>query len=319
MAKNRKRKQAIKQTKSLNQESVQMSFAEALVRSARPNFLVLTLSILVLTFTATHYVGVDIDLTKAVLIVIAALFAHLAVNWLNEYQDFTSGLDQTTIKTPFSGGSGALVALPQAANYVKKLAYASLLVVSLIGAVLVWMVGIELLLVGLLGLAIIVSYTKFITRQPWLCLIAPGLAFGPIMMAGSFYVLSSELNLLILVLSLVPFFLVNNLLLLNQIPDLEADKTVGRYNVLMVLGLENGIQLFAAFMWLAFITLGVAFWWFDLPDYAALGFLTLIIVFPMLRKLQLDYASTDNLPPVLAMNVIITLLTPPLIGVGLLL
>jgi len=37
----------------------------------------------------------------------ATLSAHIAVNTLNEYMDFKSGLDYETLKTPFAGGSGA--------------------------------------------------------------------------------------------------------------------------------------------------------------------------------------------------------------------
>jgi 1,4-dihydroxy-2-naphthoate octaprenyltransferase len=49
---------------------------------------------------------------------------------------------------------------------------------------------------------------------------------------------------------------VNNLLLLNQIPDRQADKEVGRFNILMQITLEQGNQVFAAFTGLAYISLG---------------------------------------------------------------
>ena len=42
--------------------------------------------------------------------------AHLAVNMLNEYFDFKSGLDFKTQRTPFSGGSGTLPANPHLAR-----------------------------------------------------------------------------------------------------------------------------------------------------------------------------------------------------------
>lgn len=295
---------------------IEISRAEALIRAARPNFLLLTVSIMFMVFAIAHYLRADFSTTQAVLIILVGLLSHLAVNWLNEYQDFQSGLDLITDKTPFSGGSGALPAQPASLKWVKVAAFVSLIGVVLMGSVLVWLTGIELLLFGLLGIVIILTYTQYLTQKPWLCLIVPGLAFGPIMMLGSYYVLSGELSFTVLILSMVPFFLVNNLLLLNQIPDMEADKKVGRYNVLMLLGLEDGIQLFAAFNWLAFISLGVAYWWFDLPDYVALGFVSLLIVFPMLRKLQLDFANPKKLTPVLTMNVIISIVTPALIGIG---
>ena len=46
------------------------------------------------------------------LVLIGAVSAHISVNTFNEYFDFLSGLDAKTVKTPFSGGSGALVENP---------------------------------------------------------------------------------------------------------------------------------------------------------------------------------------------------------------
>ena len=43
-----------------------------------------------------------------VLALIGAITSHLSVNIFNEYFDFKSGLDATTTRTPFSGGSGSV-------------------------------------------------------------------------------------------------------------------------------------------------------------------------------------------------------------------
>ncbi len=89
---------------------------------------------------------------------------------------------------------------------------------------------------GLLGVVLIVTYTSRITRYPWLCLIAPGLAFGPFMVVGGFMVLTGEFSWLAFWVSWIPFLLVNNLLLLNQFPDEAADRRLGRFNIIMRLG-----------------------------------------------------------------------------------
>jgi 1,4-dihydroxy-2-naphthoate octaprenyltransferase len=38
---------------------------------------------------------------------------HGAVNAFNEYEDIKSGLDFKTQRTPFSGGSGTIVPVPE--------------------------------------------------------------------------------------------------------------------------------------------------------------------------------------------------------------
>lgn len=287
-----------------------------LIQTARLNFLVLTLAVIFMTVATTAHFTQQTEWLKVVLVVIGASFAHLSVNFLNEYQDFHSGLDKLTQKTPFSGGSGGLVSNPKAANLVLLATWFSLIIVIASGILLAWMTSLWLLLFGVIGIALIVFYTRYITRFPWLCLVAPGLAFGPIMIIGGSYALTGQIHIEIVVLSMVVFFLVNNLLLLNQIPDLEADKSVGRFNILMLLGTEQGIQIFAAFVWLAFITLGLSIWLFDLPPYTWFGFLPLLGYFPLLRDLQFAYENLAENPKLLAMNVLITILTPVFIGIG---
>jgi len=294
-----------------------MSTMTAVWMTMRPQFLMLSLSVVLLGASIAYYESPEWSWSIFVAVLVGAVLGHIAVNMLNEYQDFRSGLDSMTQRTPFSGGSGALNSQPQAANMVLKVFALIMLLLTTVGVFLIQQTGWLLLPLGLLGLVLIVGYTRYITKMPWLCLIAPGIAFGPIMVVGTYYALTETLSGLVVLLSLVPFFLVNNLLLLNQIPDLEADKEVGRFNILMQLGLEEGIQIYAAFTWLAFIALGVAMWWFDLPSTVWLGFASLLIVFPLLTKLQEDYQNQDNLLPILGMNVIINLITPALIALGL--
>jgi len=294
-----------------------MQNVQTLIMATRPSFLLLSLAVVLMGTMIAVYEGASWSWSIFFLILFGALLSHMAVNLLNEYQDFASGLDSLTEKTPFSGGSGALIDHPEAAPLVKKLFLVVVVILVAIGALLVQHSGWLLLVMGGVGLSLIVLYTKVITKMPWVCLFSPGLAFGPLMVMGTYYVWTGTVSGIAILLSLVPFFLVNNLLLMNQIPDIEADKKVGRYNILMHLGLENGIQIFAAFNWLAYISLGVTIWLYELPQEVWLGFLTLLIVFPMLHKVQLTYDNVEKLMPVLGMNVIINLTTPLLIAVGL--
>ncbi|SET23705.1 1,4-dihydroxy-2-naphthoate octaprenyltransferase [Marinobacter segnicrescens] len=227
------------------------------VRSMRLPFLVLTPACVlvgVATALATSGAVAWLDVCLALT---GALAAHIGVNTLNEYQDFASGLDALTVRTPFSGGSGALVTDPGAATAVRWVAILSLAVTVLVGSYFMARYGSALLPVGVLGLATIVLYTGWLNRRPWLCLVAPGLAFGPLMVMGTHFVLTGEYSLLAAFASLIPFFLVNNLLLLNQYPDIKADNQVGRRHLPIVYGRRfstqvYGIQLgFAALLVLA--------------------------------------------------------------------
>jgi len=289
----------------------------ALISSARPPFLLLTLSVVSLGAVLAMYAGAQWSTSLFVLILIGALAAHISVDMLNEVHDTRSGLDALTQRTPFSGGSGALLHTAQALVWAQILGYMLLALVIAIGLYFIELRGWGLFPLGLVGLLIVLSYTPKITRSPWLCLIAPGLGFGPLMVMGTYYVLMGEYSWLAFFVSLIPFFLVNNLLLLNQFPDYEADKQAGRRNLLISAGLNQGLSVFRWFLLAAFLTLLllVALAW--LPLWALLGLLSLTFALPLWMKLRQEALQTAHLHSLLAWNVVVNLITPLLIALGL--
>jgi len=80
-------------------------------------FLLLALACVLLGIATAHYQGSGLDMLYLLLALVGGLAAHVAVNALNEYDDFRSGLDMKTERTPFSGGSGVLPANPERARY----------------------------------------------------------------------------------------------------------------------------------------------------------------------------------------------------------
>ena len=171
--------------------------------------------------------GLSLNALDALLCVLGALAAHVAVNALNEHHDFRSGLDQRTQRTPFSGGSGVLPANPSLAPVAWAMGWGALLFTVLTGLYfvvsrpgLLW----DLAPLGLVGVAVVVSYTPWLTRHPWLCLMAPGLGFGPLMLLGTEVVLTGAMSWQGLALSVLPFCLANNLLLLNQFVSLRSHR-----------------------------------------------------------------------------------------------
>lgn len=217
---------------------------QALLRSSRFSFVLLApVCIFLGLATAWHSIeGVNAGLL--LLLVAAAVLAHMSVNLLNEYLDFQSGLDLVTQRTPFSGGTGFLPEQPKAARFVLWHGIGTLVLTCLIGCFLVWKTGIWLLPLGILGVLLVVSYTSVLNRTAWLCLIAPGLGFGVVMVLGAHYVLAGDFSLSVFLASLITFLLVNNLLLLNQFPDLAADRQAGRKHLLIRYGVKHGIYAY---------------------------------------------------------------------------
>ena len=78
-----------------------------LLQSMRGPFLVLTPVCVLLGVGTVVANKAPVDWSLLFLCLLGALLAHISVNALNEYADFRSGLDLATLRTPFSGGSGA--------------------------------------------------------------------------------------------------------------------------------------------------------------------------------------------------------------------
>ena len=105
----------------------------SLLRSMRFPFLILTPVSIFLGYTTSLSHVENISHFDLWLVLAGALLAHISVNTFNEYYDFRSGLDFKTVKTPFSGGSGALIESPDAADHILYTAVISLAVTILIG------------------------------------------------------------------------------------------------------------------------------------------------------------------------------------------
>lgn len=279
--------------------------------SARFKFLTLSLACVLLAIGSAIHAGHSIDPILAGLVLLAALSAHASVNLFNEYSDFKSGLDFKTVKTPYSGGTGNLPAHPYLANRVLFLAIFTLLLTIVIGLYLVWLRGWLLLIPGITGVVIILAYTGWINRWPWICLLAPGLAFGPIMVIGSEIALSGQATVISALASLVPFFVVNNLLLLNQVPDIEADKSVGRRHIAIAYGFNTAFNLFRQFNLTAATVIISAVLLGYFPVIALVALLPLVI--------NGGPTTLDSLPEKMKKNVIAANAAPALLGLSLML
>jgi 1,4-dihydroxy-2-naphthoate octaprenyltransferase len=294
-----------------------MSNLKYLLGPMRVPFLILAPACVVAGLGTAIWSSGHVNAWYAVLAFIGGLCAHISVNAFNEYFDFTSGVDSLTVRTPFSGGSGTLQAHPELAPQARATAIVAAAIVAAIGVYFLFVWGTAIVPLGLLGLFVVIAYTPWFTRNPWLCLIAPGLGFGTLIVMGTDFVLTGTYSWAAFIASLVPFFLVSDLLLLNQFPDVEADRTVNRRHFPILIGRRKSSIIYGAFLAAAYLSIivGVVLGLFPLT--ALLGLLTL----PLAVQASLAaYRYADDLPklgPAQGQNVLINILTPGLLAVGL--
>lgn len=259
----------------------------------------------------------QLDPWLAFIVLVGAVASHASVNAFNEYFDFKSGLDAMTKRTPFSGGSGTLPGQPSLARATLWMASAALILAAVIGLYIIDLRGWGLLPLGLLGAILVVTYTPWWAHNALMCLIAPGLGIGVLMVMGTHFALTGSYSMTAFVASLCPAFLVSDLLLLNQFPDVEADRTVGRKNYPITHGRPAAATLYGALLALAYVSLIAGVVLSLLPKISLLALLTSPLAFAAWRGARDHADDVPALLPAMRLNVIVNLLTPVLLAVGL--
>ena len=294
-----------------------MKDIKSLLGPMRVPFLILTPACVLLGLGTAVWSAGTVSPLHFVIALIGAVASHISVNAFNEYFDFKSGLDFKTQRTPFSGGSGTLPARPELANQALATAIVSAVVVCLAGIYFLAVWGLSLLPLGIAGLLVVVLYTPFIARNAFACLIAPGLGFGTLMVVGTHFALTGEYSPSALAASFVPFFLVSNLLFLNQFPDVDADRSVGRKNYPVVIGRKKSSLIYGAFLLLAFVSIVVGVVLGYLPRASLIGLAAVAIAVPAAVGAYRYADDIQRLAPAMGLNVVINIVTPVLVAVGL--
>jgi len=278
----------------------------------RPQFLILSV---VLAFLGTSIAWYDgaFRLGYAILAFLGLLLAHTSVNVLNDYFDYKSGIDLETKRTPFSGGSGILPPGLLAPRQVFWLGMGAFLLAIPIGIYFVMVRGWLLLPVLIAGAICILLYTPFIlkTRLPeW----AAGLGLGTLPVLGVYFVQTTT-YLPAIVASIPSGILVLNLLLLNEFPDVDADRKAGRQTMPIVIGIERTSIVYSV------LTIAVYLWIIggvvtrQMPVFSLIALLTLPLAIKAIQGAR-QHHDMSKLVPGMASNVLVVLLTQLLLGIG---
>lgn len=279
----------------------------------RPQFLILSLVLVFLGTSIAMYDGYA-HAGYAVLAAIGLLLCHTSSNVLNDYFDYKSGVDLKTNRTPFSGGSGILPAAMLTLRQVKWLGIITLLVAVPIGIYFVIVRGWLLLPLLFVGALCVVLYTPLITRWGWPEW-APGVGLGALPVIGAYFIQIPEYTIAVAIASIPSGILVHNLLLLNEFPDVEADKTAGRKTLPITMGRRGAAVVYSSltilvYLWIiGWVIAGV------MPVYTLIALLTIPFAIKAIRG-SFKYDDMSVLGPALASNVMVVLITQLLLGIG---
>jgi 1,4-dihydroxy-2-naphthoate polyprenyltransferase len=229
----------------------------------RANFLVLAVFLvgigLAIAWNHMPSVSGNFNYVHAAMIMAGVVLAHISVNLFNEYSDYKTGIDFNTIRSPFSGGSGMMVSGNTRPRQVLISAISTLSVAFGIGLYFAVIAHWSILFIALFGGLTIVLYTPLLARL-MLGEFFSGLTLGTFVVIGTYIAmtaspgmpLSEILTSELILISIPPGILTALLLLINEFPDVEADRQGGRKHLVIRFGKKNAAYIYAFGVFMTF-------------------------------------------------------------------
>ena len=288
-------------------------------KETRPQFLFLSIALTFLGTAIAWYYG-SVNLGYALLAGFGLLLTHGSSNAINDYFDFRSGIDLNVKRTPFSGGSGLIPEGKLPLNQALWVGVVTSLAALVIGIFFVIVRGWQLIPLIVAATLCLVLYTPVILKTYWPEW-SPGLGLGILPILGLYFVQTGRYDWVVLAASIPSGILVHNLLLLNEFPDVEADREGGRKTTPVVFGMEAAGRFFrlatiAVYVWIVgCVLVTVATGSVVMPVYSLLSFLSLPLAVKAMKGSK-DYSDRERLVPALGSNVMFILTTQVLLGVA---
>ena len=172
-------------------------------------------------------------------IVFAVLMIQVGTNYANDYYDFIKGADTEKRKGPVRATQAGLVS----AAAMKRAFIITFALAVVAGFYLVLKGGIPIILIGLISIICGIFYTA----GPWplgyvgLADVFVLLFFGPVSVAGTYYLQTGHINLPVILAGLSPGLISTALLTVNNLRDYVTDKTAGKKTLVVRWGVGFGI------------------------------------------------------------------------------
>ena len=188
------------------------------------------------------------NFTTFLLTLLGASLIHIATNMFNDYFDFKSGNDlQVKHHNPFAGGGRILTAGLVKPSTHLIVSTICLLLGCLIGFYFIFALSLPyLFLLGLVGIVSSYFYVgpPFRLAYRGIGELIVGINFGPVMTLGAYYVQTGSFAVEPLLASIPVGLLIAAVLWINEFPDMEADKAVGKKTMVLRLGYSRSISVY---------------------------------------------------------------------------
>jgi len=269
------------------------------LKAVRAPFYVATIMPVLLGASLAFFHTGSIFWQGLILSVLAMLFIHTGGNLANDYFDYKSGNDNVNIKyNPFSGGSRVIqdgLIKPRHILYVSLISFA---VGSIIGLYIDYISkGHIVLILGLIGVFIFFFQTaspfKFGYRG--LGELSVWATLGILSVLGSYWVQTGTFHIAIILPGICAGCLVAGILYINEYPDYDADKAVGKRTLVVIIGPKRARAGFYALIIGSFLSIVVGV----ILDYMPYIMLLTLLAVPLAVDLLVGFSKTyDKFPDI---------------------
>lgn len=217
--------------------------ARRLALATRPAFAPASLASVLIGSAWGYRIAGRFSWSLAALALLATLCVHLAANVLNDVSDDLSGADRANDARifPYTGGSRFIQNGVLSAHDMTVWGVTLLAAAAAIGLALLELRGPGVLGFGLAGVALGLAYSL-----PRIRLVARGLgeatiavAFGVLPVTGAAWLQSGRLDVASILISVPVGLWVAAILLMNEVPDRDADGRAGKATLVVRLGLKT--------------------------------------------------------------------------------
>lgn len=227
--------------------------------------------------------GYSMHLFHFALVVVGVTVNHFGLNLVDDVLDYRHAIDlkKGDEKNFFAGGSGVLPEGLLKDTHMLRVAGAFFASTALIGVYLTYACGWPVLILGLFGMASSIFYTTPPIRFGYRGFGELGLLinFGPVIVMGSYFVQAGTFAREPLIASLVPGFMMWSMIIINEIPDYEADRRGGKWNLVARFGRQGGAVLYGIGLAVAYGILIIAAVAKILSPFILLGLISLPFAF----------------------------------------
>ncbi|MHA1974310.1 MAG: 1,4-dihydroxy-2-naphthoate octaprenyltransferase [Candidatus Hodarchaeales archaeon] len=276
------------------------------IRAIRAPFFTASIIPLVIGMAIAWYEFSTFDLFLGFLTLLAGVAIHAGTNLANDYFDRDTD-DINEYFTQFNGGSRMIqneIIPPKYILFASIISY----VIGALAALTIVIVTNGILLVAFLIIAIGLGffYTAIPVRFSYRGLgeIAVFVGFGPLGVLSAYYIQLGHLNSMIPLLASIPIaFLIAMVLFLNEFQDKDADEKAGKKTIVVALGKEKSLKIFIIGIIMAYFSQLIIVILFQLPLMLLLPFISLPLVFKIMKIATQNYNAIHELLPANGMTI----------------